>query len=209
MPEQPLPLRPVDPASGEALPEVPVVPAEEVLAAVAAARAAAPAWRRAAPADRAAALRRVADRVRERAEDLARWTTREMGKPLADARGGVEAAIGTIEQYAQLGPVHRGRALLGGSGATDLMVPEPRGVVAVITPWNDPVAVPAGLVAAALVTGNAVVLKPSERSTATGLALAACFAAELPEDVLRVVTGDGSTGAALAGAPVVVVAHVG
>jgi succinate-semialdehyde dehydrogenase/glutarate-semialdehyde dehydrogenase len=89
------------------------------------------------------------------------------------------------------------------------MVPEPRGVVAVITPWNDPVAVPAGLVAAALVTGNAVVLKPSERSTATGLALAACFAAELPEDVLRVVTGDGSTGAALAGAPVDVVAHVG
>ncbi|RJK93812.1 aldehyde dehydrogenase family protein [Vallicoccus soli] len=210
MPEQPTaPLRPVDPATGEPLPEVAVTGAPEVRAAVAAARAAAPGWRRTPPAERAAALRRVADRVREQADELARWTTREMGKPLGDARGGVEAAIGTIEQYAQLGPVHRGRSLLGAPGATDLMVPEPRGVVGVITPWNDPVAVAAGLLAAALVTGNTVVHKPSERTTSTGLALAACFAAELPADVLRVVTGDGATGAALASADLDLVAHVG
>ena len=203
------PLHPVDPSTGEPLPHVRVAGADEVGAAVAAARAAAPGWRRTPPADRAAALRRVADRVREAGEELARWTTREMGKPLDDARGGVEAAVGTIEQYAQLGPLHRGRSLLGSPGATDLMVPEPRGVVGLLTPWNDPVAVAAGLLAAALVTGNTVVHKPSERTTSTGLALAECFLAELPEGVLSVVTGDGGTGAALAASALDLVAHVG
>jgi acyl-CoA reductase-like NAD-dependent aldehyde dehydrogenase len=137
-------------------------------------------------------------------------TTREMGQPLADARAGVDAGIGTLRQYAELGPVHRGRSLQGGWDATDLMIPQPRGVVAVITPWNDPVAVPCGLVGAALVTGNTVVLKPSERTPHTGLELARLLQQVLPAGVLEVVTGDGSAGATLAASPMVdVVAHVG
>src|SRR3954452_13362433 len=133
-----------------------------------------------------------------------------MGKPIADARGGVAAGISTLRQYAELGPLHRGRALQGSWDATDLMVPGPRGVVAAITPWNDPVAVPCGLIGAAIVTGNAVVFKPSERTPHTGIELASLLAAELPPGVLEVVVGDGGTGAALAGSPDVdVVAHVG
>jgi acyl-CoA reductase-like NAD-dependent aldehyde dehydrogenase len=151
----------------------------------------------------------AAARVRDRADHLTELTTREMGKPADDARGGVEAGIGTLEQYAELGPVHRGKALQGGWDATDLMVPGPRGVVAVITPWNDPVAVPCGLLGAALVTGNTVVFKPSERTPHTGVELARLLQQELPEGVLELVVGDGEAGSALASAPVDVVAHVG
>src|SRR3954451_4614901 len=90
------------------------------------------------------------------------------------------------------------------------MVPGPRGVVAAITPWNDPVAVPCGILGAALVTGNTVVFKPSERSPHTGLELARLLSSLLPTGVLEVVAGDGSTGAALAASPDVdLVAHVG
>jgi acyl-CoA reductase-like NAD-dependent aldehyde dehydrogenase len=199
----------LDPADGTLVEELDVASAADVEAAVASARKAAPEWARTAPAERAAAVAAAARAVAASADLLARWTTREMGKPLADARGGVDAGAGTLEQYAQLGPVHRGRALQGGWDATDLMVPQPRGVVAAITPWNDPVAVPCGLVGAALVTGNTVVFKPSERTPHTGIELARLIAAELPVGVLEVVTGDGTTGAALASSDVDVVAHVG
>jgi succinate-semialdehyde dehydrogenase/glutarate-semialdehyde dehydrogenase len=132
-----------------------------------------------------------------------------MGRPLAAARAGVEAGAGTLRQYAELGPTHRGRTLAGGPDALDLMVYEPRGVVAAITPWNDPVAVSCGLLGAALVTGNTVVYKPSERTPATGWALTRLLAAQLPEGVLSMLTGGGEVGAALAASDVDLVAHVG
>ncbi|GAA2857978.1 hypothetical protein GCM10010472_14220 [Pseudonocardia halophobica] len=90
------------------------------------------------------------------------------------------------------------------------MVHAPRGVVAVLTPWNDPVAVAAGLLGAALVTGNTVVHKPSERCPRTGRRFAELLAAHLPDGVLQILDGDGPVGEALAGSPEVdVVAHVG
>ena len=199
----------LDPADGSLVGELDVAGAAEVGAAVDSARKAAHEWARTAPAERAAMVTAGARRVATAADDLAALTTREMGKPLADARGGVDAGVGTLEQYAQLGPLHRGHSLQGGWDATDLMVHEPRGVVAAITPWNDPVAVPAGILGAALVTGNTVVFKPSERTPHTGLELARLLSEVLPPGVLEVVVGDGSTGAALAGSKVDVVAHVG
>jgi succinate-semialdehyde dehydrogenase/glutarate-semialdehyde dehydrogenase len=203
-------LRVLDPATGELASEVAITPPEEVADAVTRARSAAEGWARQAPAERAAAVARAAARVRACADELTALTVAEMGRPAALARGGVEAAAATMVQYSELGPLHRGRALQGAWDATDLMLPEPRGVVAVITPWNDPVAVPAGMVAAALVTGNTVVLKPSERTPATGARLAEAFQAELPPGVLVTVHGDGRTGALLAGsADVDVVCHVG
>jgi acyl-CoA reductase-like NAD-dependent aldehyde dehydrogenase len=200
----------VDPSDGSPVGELRAATPEQVHASVAAARAASRGWARTAPAERAALLHAAAQRVAEAAERLALLTTREMGKPLDDARGGVAAGVATLRQYAELGPLHRGRSLQGSWRATDLMVHEPRGVVAAITPWNDPVAVPCGLVGAALATGNTVVLKPSERTPHTGLELARLMAAVLPEGVLEVVVGDGVAGAALAGSPDVdLVAHVG
>ncbi|HEX2893906.1 MAG TPA: aldehyde dehydrogenase family protein [Marmoricola sp.] len=203
-------MRILDPADGSLVGELDVAGPNEVDQAVATAVKATMSWARTSPAARAALVQEVADRVAGQADELARWTTREMGKPLADARGGVEAGVSTLHQYAELGPLHRGRSLQGDWEAADLMVFEPRGVVAAITPWNDPVAVPCGLLGAALVTGNTVVFKPSERTPHTGAALAAIFEDVLPPGVMTTVTGDGTTGAALAGHDGVdVVAHVG
>ncbi|MGN6331886.1 MAG: aldehyde dehydrogenase family protein [Motilibacteraceae bacterium] len=200
----------LNPATGQPLASVPVATSEEVRRAVEAARAAAPGWARTPAGERAAALRRAAAGVRERADEIARATVQEMGRPLALALGGIEAAASTLEQYAELGPVHRGRSLRGGWDALDLMVPEPHGVVAVVTPWNDPSAVAAGLIGAALVTGNTVVHKPSERAPLCGALLAEIIAAELPQDALVLLQGGASTGRALVADPGIdLVAHVG
>ncbi|MGE2717956.1 aldehyde dehydrogenase family protein [Mycolicibacterium litorale] len=199
-----------DPRTGEPVSRVPVADASSCAEAVKRARAAAGAWARTPAAERAAALTAAAAAVREAADELAELNERETGKLRDDALGGVDAGAGTLVQYAELGPLHRGRSLHGQWTATDLMVPEPRGIVAVLTPWNDPVAVAAGLLGAALVTGNTVVHKPSERSPRTGRRFAELLAAHLPDGVLEIVDGDGSVGAFLAAADDIdVVAHVG
>lgn len=199
-----------DPVDGTPVSEVPRATEAEVGAAVKAARAAAAArWARTPPAERAAVLYRVADAVEAVADQLAEAQTAEMGRPLGAARGGVEAGVSTLRQYAELAPVRGGRALAGETDAIDLMVPQPRGVVAVVTPWNDPIAVSCGLLGAALVSGNAVVYKPSERSPACGWLLARLLDEQLPPGVLSLLTGDARVGAMLAGQEVDVVAHVG
>jgi acyl-CoA reductase-like NAD-dependent aldehyde dehydrogenase len=199
-----------DPRTGEMVGRTPIADASTCAAAIARARAASAVWARTPAADRAAAVSAAAEAVRAAAGELAELNERETGKVRADAIGGVEAGAGTLIQYAELGPLHRGRSLHGGWSATDLMMPEPRGVVAVLTPWNDPVAVAAGLLGAALVTGNTVVHKPSERCPATGRRFAELVAAHLPDGVLEIVDGDGTTGAHLTCADGVdVVAHVG
>ncbi|MDP9817541.1 succinate-semialdehyde dehydrogenase/glutarate-semialdehyde dehydrogenase [Spirilliplanes yamanashiensis] len=197
------------PVDGAAVSRVPVATESDVAAAVKAARDAQPGWARTAPAARAAAVHAAADALEAAADDIAELMRAEMGKPVADARGSIDAGIGTLRQYAELGPVHRGRALAGNDEAIDLMAYQPRGVVAAITPWNDPVAVTCGLIGAALVTGNTVVSKPSERTPAVGHAVVRALAPHLPDGVLSLLTGPGSVGAALTGADVDVVAHVG
>jgi acyl-CoA reductase-like NAD-dependent aldehyde dehydrogenase len=199
----------LDPRTGETVGRVPIATPQQCDEAVRRARAAAPAWARTPAAERGAALHAAAEAVGAAADELAALNERETGKPLGDARGGVDAGIGTLVQYAELGPVHRGRSLHGRWDAADLMVPGPRGVVAVLTPWNDPVAVAAGLLGAALATGNTVVHKPSERCPHTGRRFAELLAAQLPEGVLEILDGDGPVGARLAAAEVDVVAHVG
>jgi succinate-semialdehyde dehydrogenase/glutarate-semialdehyde dehydrogenase len=200
----------LDPASGESFVTMTPATASEVDEAVRLARTTSRSWQQTSPAERAACVRAAARRVRDCADQLTALTTSEMGRPADLARGGVDAGASTMEQYTELGPLHRGRSLQGGWDAVDLMVPQARGVVAVCTPWNDPVAVPAGLVAAALVTGNTVVFKPSERTPLTGERLAQAFLDELPDGVLTLVHGDAQTGAALSGHESVdVVCHVG
>lgn len=200
----------LDPRTGDTVTQVPVTEAADCDEAIRRAADARDAWARTPPAERAAALATAAADVRAAADELAELNERETGKLRGDARGGVDAGAGTLEQYAQLGPLHGGRSLQGGWSATDLMIPQPRGVVAVLTPWNDPVAVAAGLLGAALVTGNTVVHKPSERCPQTGRRFAELLAARLPDGVLEIVDGDGTVGAQVAAAELVdVVAHVG
>ncbi|GIE36479.1 succinate-semialdehyde dehydrogenase [Actinoplanes italicus] len=198
-----------DPRDDSPVTEVPVASGTDVAEAVRAARRAAGEWARTAPAARAAALHTAANTIEAASGELAEIMAAEMGKPVDGARDSIAAGVGTLRQYAELGPTHRGRTLAGDDAAIDLMAYRPRGVVAVITPWNDPVAVSCGLLGAALVTGNTVVHKPSERTPATGWRLAELIAPHLPEGVLNVVHGDGPVGAALAASEVDVVAHVG
>jgi acyl-CoA reductase-like NAD-dependent aldehyde dehydrogenase len=197
-----------DPATGEEVGRVPVT--REVGAVVARARAAAAGWARTSASERSAVLKEAARVLRDRVEEVAALQSAEGGKPLDDSRGGVLAGIGSLETYAELAPLHRGRSLQGGWDSTDLMVWEPRGVAVVLTPWNDPVAIVLQDVGGALAAGNAVVLKPSERTPLCGDLVARVLMDVLPTDVLQVVHGDGAVGAALVECPDVdVVLHVG
>jgi acyl-CoA reductase-like NAD-dependent aldehyde dehydrogenase len=200
----------VDPSDGTTVGAVPTADAAEVEEVVGRAASAQGDWSAKEVTRRAAALKRIARAVRGAAAELAERNARETGKLVGDARGGVEAAAATIEQYAELGPLHRGASLHGAALAHDATVHVPRGVVAVIAPFNDPIAIAAQGLAAALVTGNTVVLKPSERSPLCSALLFALFAAELPNGVVGLVQGDGRAGASLTAHPAVdVVLHTG
>jgi acyl-CoA reductase-like NAD-dependent aldehyde dehydrogenase len=196
-----------DPATGDVVGRL---PCSEPDGLVRVARRAQAAWARTGAGERAGALKAGAARLRAAAAEIALLQTREGGKVLADSRGGVEAGIAAIEQYAELGPLHRGRALQGDWDATDLMIRVPRGVAALCLPWNDPVAIACAQIAANLVVGNTVICKPSERTPLATAEVLRLLNAELPEGVLQLAVGDGALGASLAAhAGVDIVVHVG
>jgi betaine-aldehyde dehydrogenase len=184
----------LDPRDGSEVGTLPSANRDQVALAVSLARTVQPEWAATSPADRGAALRSAAAALRAGARELAELNTRETGKPFGDALGGVEAGIATLEQYAELAPVHRGLSLRGAVTATDYTVAEPRGVAALLTPWNDPVAVAAGLIGAALVTGNAVLHKPSERCPHVGELLGRLLQPAFPDGVLTTLTGGAGVG---------------
>src|SRR4051795_3872347 len=167
--------------------------------AVRAAHAAQPAWARRPAAERAELLKAAAARAREHAGELAALVSRENGRPVDESRAGVEAGIGAIEQYAELGPLHRGRSLNGNHHAPDLMIHEPRVVAALLVPWNDPIAIAGGQLGACLVAGNTVVLKPSEKTPLSTIRLVELL--DLPAGVLELLLGDERAGRPLAAHP--------
>jgi acyl-CoA reductase-like NAD-dependent aldehyde dehydrogenase len=182
----------IEPATGEVMAEVPQAGLEETDAAIERARTAFPAWRAVEPADRARLLRRLADALEERLEDLARLEARNAGKPISDARGEMETVVETFRYYA--GAPER---LLGKTipvaGGVDMTFREPLGVVGLITPWNFPLTIASWKVAPALAAGNTVVLKPAELTPLTALELERIAPdAGLPEGVVNVVAGPGS-----------------
>ncbi|GAA4284435.1 aldehyde dehydrogenase family protein [Brevibacterium daeguense] len=200
----------LDPNTGQAVGTVRAAQARDVTTAVSSALAAQPEWARTPAEERGTRLHAMADALAGAAEELAELNHRETGKTLEDSRGGIEAGIGTLRQYAELGPLHRGHSLRGDALAADYTVTRPRGVVAALTPWNDPVAVAMGLIGAALVTGNAVIHKPSERNPHLGIRLGEVLSAALPDGVLQTLTGAGETGRMLTAEPRIdVFAHVG
>ena len=186
----------LNPATGETIGRIPAGTPVDALEAVKAAHEAKPGWSRLPTAERAEFIKVAARRMREYARELGELVTLENGKPFDDALGGVEAGIGTLEQYAELGPLHRGKSLQGGYMASDAMVHEPYGVAAVIVPWNDPIAIACGYLGAALVTGNTVVYKPSEKTPLSAVRLVEMF--ELPDGVLNLLLGDARDGWPLA-----------
>jgi succinate-semialdehyde dehydrogenase/glutarate-semialdehyde dehydrogenase len=198
----------LDPSTGAEIGTIPAGDAAAADRAVRAAHAAQPAWARRPAAERAELLKAAAARARARLDELAELVSRENGRPVDESRAGVEAGIGGIEQYAELGPLHRGRALNGAWNATDLMVHEPRGVAALLVPWNDPIAIAGGQLGACLVTGNTVVLKPSEKTPLSTIRLVELL--DLPAGVLELLLGDERAGRPLAAHPEVdLVIHTG
>jgi len=189
-----------DPAHAERVVALaPAGGAHEVDAALRRAEAGFPAWAATPAAERAAALRRAAAWMRERRTRLAALCVREAGKPWREADADVCEAIDFLEFYAR-GAValEHGHPLFQVAGERNTMHYAPRGIVAVIAPWNFPIAIPTGMTAAALATGNAVVLKPAEQAPACGLMVVeALRAGGVPADAVSVVQGDGAAGAAL------------
>jgi succinate-semialdehyde dehydrogenase/glutarate-semialdehyde dehydrogenase len=195
-----------NPATGALLGVVPRLGAAETQRAIAAAAAAWGAWRTRTADDRAALLRRWHAAVLAAAEDLAQLMTAEQGKPLAEARGEVQYAAAYIDWYAEEARRINGQTLASPLADRRLLVlREPIGVCAAITPWNFPLAMITRKVAPALAAGNPIIVKPAEATPLSALALAVLAErAGLPPGVLQVVTGEPrAIGGALTASPVV------
>jgi RHH-type proline utilization regulon transcriptional repressor/proline dehydrogenase/delta 1-pyrroline-5-carboxylate dehydrogenase len=180
-----------------------VATAADVDAAVRAAAQAAPEWERRGAHARAVILSRAAGELRRRRATLAALAVRECAKPWAEADADVCEAIDFFEYYAQQAIALEGsNGLVQLPGERNTLRYAARGVVAVVGPWNFPLAIPAGMVAAGLATGNGVVLKPAEQSPACALAVVeALHAAGVPKSVLNFLPGEGDVGAKLIGHP--------
>jgi succinylglutamic semialdehyde dehydrogenase len=170
---------------------------------VAAARAAWPEWAARSVTYRIETLRRFANEVRSRERDFADLIARETGKPFWEARTEVGAVINKVEisaaAYLERTPMRKLEAALGSKVAVRH---KPHGVLAVLGPYNFPAHLPNGHIVPALIAGNAVVFKPSEKTPATGAMLVECFhAAGIPEGVIRLLIGGPGEGRALAAEP--------
>ena len=166
----------------------------EVDQAVAAAKAAAGAWRDTPPGERAGCLRRAADVARRRIVELSAWQILEVGKQWDQAYGDVAEAIDFLEFYAdEMEHLGAPRRLGTAPGELNESMYEPKGIAAVIAPWNFPLAISTGMTAAAIVTGNPVVYKPSNQSAAIGHHLVELLSqAGLPPGVFNYVPGSGA-----------------
>ncbi len=171
----------------------------DLAAAILAAGRGARQWRETSATDRAQALVRAAAWLRERRLEIAALEVRECGKPWPEADGDVCEAIDFLEYYAREAvSLEAGRPLLQVPGERNDLRYVPRGIVGVIAPWNFPLAIPCGMTAAALATGNAVILKPAEQSPGCALRLVQALAAGgVPPDVISLLPGFGELGAAL------------
>jgi acyl-CoA reductase-like NAD-dependent aldehyde dehydrogenase len=187
----------------EVVAQGPAARADDVDTAVGAAAKAADGWRRMPMHERAGVLRRAGILLEERAEQYGLELTREEGKTLAEGVGEVRRAAEILRYNAGLADVESGQVFESPrAGERIIVVHKPVGVVAVITPWNFPIAIPAWKIAPALIHGNAVVWKPASLVPLMALRLAEVLEeGGLPPGVLSLLIGPGAIGASLAGHP--------
>ncbi|WP_400994805.1 aldehyde dehydrogenase family protein [Agromyces sp. GXQ0307] len=194
--------RPIpDAATREIIGHAPVHTVTDLDAAVAAARAAQPAWAALGHEERSRILHAIADEIEANAEELAVLLSREQGKPLdgPNARFEVGASAAWVRNAADTA-IETEVVFEDGPARSELHY-EALGVVGAIGPWNWPMMITVWQIAPALRMGNAVVVKPSEYTPLSVLALASVFNRHLPADVLTVVSGDREVGAAIAAHP--------
>ena len=194
----------VNPATGEELGRVPLMNASEVAAAVARARRAQSAWAGLSIRARAEYVLRAREIVLAQVDEIAALISRETGKPAAEATSmEVVPTLDLMHYFARNTEALLNRQKIdigqyGLMGRSSYIVYKPLGVVGIISPWNFPWATPLDEVMMALMAGNAVVLKPSELTPLCALKMGDVLrAAHFPEGLVEIVTGDGSTGAAL------------
>jgi succinate-semialdehyde dehydrogenase/glutarate-semialdehyde dehydrogenase len=195
-----------NPSTGEILGSVPIMGASETQSAIAAAAAAMAEWQKTSALDRSKILRCWYDLVISNADDLAVILTSEQGKPLAEARAEIIYGAGYIEWFAEEAKRIYGDVIPSPSADRRLIViKQPVGVCAAITPWNFPNAMITRKVAPAIAAGCAVILKPATQTPLSALALAELGErAGLPPGLFNVITGDASAiGGALTASPVV------
>jgi len=183
-----------DPATGEPLGTVPNMGADETRRAIEAANAALPGWRAKTAKERANVLRKWFDLMMANQEDLARLMTAEQGKPLAESRGEIAYAASFIEWFAEEGKRIYGDTIPShGADKRIIVLKEPIGVCAAITPWNFPAAMITRKAGPALAAGCTMVLKPATATPYSALALAELAErAGVPKGVFSVVTGSAS-----------------
>jgi acyl-CoA reductase-like NAD-dependent aldehyde dehydrogenase len=186
------PLEVLNPATAKPIAQLDRAGVDETDRAVAAAKAAYPAWRAVKPADRARLLRRVAALVEEHVDGLARMETSNVGKPLGDSRWEMGMVADVFHFYAGAVEKHYGETIPV-AGGVDFTFREPLGVVGLIVPWNFPLMLASWKLGPALACGNTVVLKPAELTPLTALRFAElALEAGIPEGVVNVVVGPGS-----------------
>lgn len=188
-----------NPANGQTIAEVANLEAAQAEQAIADANAAWPAWRAMTAKARAAVLRKWFDLINQNADDLARIMTLEQGKPFAEARGEVTYGASFVEWFAEQAKRIMGDTIDAPMPNTRILVlREPIGVCAAITPWNFPHAMITRKVSPALAAGCTVVLKPAEQTPLSALALAELAQqAGVPAGVLNIVTGDSERSIAI------------
>ena len=179
-----------DPATGALIGKVPDLGREETRAAIAAAQRAFPSWSKLLPKERSKILRRWFDLITEHTEDLARLLTQEQGKPLTEARNEIAYGASFIEFFAEEAKRLYGETIPSHKlNARIVVILQPLGVIATITPWNFPMAMIARKIAPALAAGCTVVCKPAGETPLSALALAELAQqAGLPPGVLNVIT---------------------
>jgi aminobutyraldehyde dehydrogenase len=182
----------VAPATGEQIAEVPAGSAADVDAAVAAADAAFPAWSLTTPGERAKALLKLADRLEAAEEEFAALEALNVGKPMGLAREEMEMIVDHLRFFAGAARTMEGRAAAEYMpGHTSIIRRDPLGVVGSVAPWNYPLLMAIWKICPALMTGNTLVLKPSEHTPLTAIRLAELAGDLFPKGVFNVVTGDG------------------
>ncbi len=181
-----------NPATGEVQAKVPLASVAELDAAVADAARAQVGWGATNPQRRARVMMKFAALINENMDKLAEAVSREHGKTLPDARGDVQRGLEVVEVCMGAPALLKGEYMNDGGPGIDLFsMRQPLGVVAGITPFNFPAMIPLWKMAPALASGNAMILKPSERCPSTSLLLAELLQqAGLPDGVLQVVNGD-------------------
>lgn len=180
----------LNPATGQPLGDLPLATTADMDRALEAAARGFDQWRKTAPQERAAVLSRTAALVRERAEELATLATLEEGKPIVEARGEVAATAALLDFHAGEAVRIYGRVLPRPTGTRSLVLQQPVGPVAAFCAWNFPVMNPVRKISPAIAAGCSVILKPSEETPASAIAIMRCFQdAGLPGDVAQLVFG--------------------